>query len=46
MLNSYIQARLDTIRDHVRVASLSTILIKPVQRIFKYPLFINRLIQV
>jgi hypothetical protein len=26
--------------------SLSTILIKPVQRIFKYPLFLNRLIEV
>ena len=33
-------------KDKVRVAELTTLLIKPVQRIFKYPLFVNRLIEV
>ena len=45
VLNSYMESRLETIKNKVRVASLETILIKPVQRIFKYPLFLTRIIE-
>jgi hypothetical protein len=33
-------------KEKVKVPDLITILIKPVQRLFKYPLFIGRLIDV
>jgi hypothetical protein len=41
--SDYIKSRLNAI--DLKVPDLATVLIKPVQRIFKYPLFINRLLE-
>ena len=42
----HINSRFQSSKHSFKVPSLSVILIKPVQRIFKYPLFISRLVEV
>lgn len=46
IFQEYIKSRLSEKKDKIRVPQLATILIKPVQRIFKYPLFLTRLSEV
>ncbi|CAF0932116.1 unnamed protein product [Brachionus calyciflorus] len=43
-INEFIKNRINSIKDQLLAADLAAILIKPVQRIFKYPLFINRIL--
>ena len=43
---NYINEMLSTMRQHMSVFDLGSILIKPVQRILKYPLLLNELIKV
>ena len=42
----YFKAQLDVMRQSATVFDLGAILIKPVQRILKYPLLLNELIKV
>jgi len=43
---NYINEMLSSMRQHMSVFDLGSILIKPVQRILKYPLLLNELIKV
>jgi len=43
---NYINEMLSAMRQHMSVFDLGSILIKPVQRILKYPLLLNELIKV
>jgi len=43
---NYINEMLSKMRQHMSVFDLGSILIKPVQRILKYPLLLNELIKV
>ena len=43
---NYINEMLSIMRQHISVFDLGSILIKPVQRILKYPLLLNELIKV
>ena len=45
-VQAYFKSRLDVIRQSMSVFDLGAILIKPVQRILKYPLLLNELIKV
>jgi len=43
---NYINEMLSKMRQHMSVFDLGSILIKPVQRVLKYPLLLNELIKV
>ena len=45
-IQEYFKAQLDVMRQSATVFDLGAILIKPVQRILKYPLLLNELIKV
>ena len=45
-INEYINIRLETLKNKCKIPTLASLLIKPVQRIFKYPLFLKRIYEV
>ena len=46
VITDYINGRLDKMREQMNVFDLAGVLIKPVQRILKYPLLLNELLKV